>query len=337
MMIPDLLVHVQSIALLHRSREFLLQQKIVEFTETSKKKRDNFFDLDSVDESNEFPEKALSDITSVRYKPGKRSLLTKTNLLIRDHKSAPPQQLLYQHWNGRPRSVCSDQALWNNRRHRSSGMNLDVHKIAKWSQHTERGSGKNQLGYSTDERSFNTSLEVDEKSDSASDSLKYPRKQAEAKNSPEKVFHKSQLVDIDIGNKIKPSSQKTSDTDQTSHRNSGSPAYYSSYNRQHRGHNTFKYPEERKGSAKECSTNLASNHDGQELPEVPMLIEENTVDSDIKHLSRPSQRITEIAIDIENDVDVQLIFKTPADQDLLKESWSKTDYAPEDNEGVALP
>jgi len=305
-----------------------------------KRKRENFFDLDSVDEANELvpcPEKALSDITSVRYKPIKRSLLTKTNLLMRDHISSPSQRLLYKDKGGTPRSVCSDQVVWSSRRLRSSGLNLDVHKSTKTSGNTGRGSAVGPLGYSTDERSVNTSPEIHQKSDSESDSLKYPKKLAEAKDSLEEVFHKSQFVDRDIINKIKPYSQNTSDTDQTSHRNSGSPAFHSSCNKHHRGGNTFKYPNERKGASKWCTSSLVSNHDFRQSPQVPMLIYESTASNEIEVRSRPTQHISKIVNDKENEVDVALIFKTPVDENVLDEGWSKTDYAPGENEDVALP
>merc|ERR1719320_1933139 len=226
--------------------------------------------------------------------------------------------------NGGPPSVCSDQVGWNSRRPRSTGRSpLLVYKRARSSGYNETGSAKFAPGYSTDERSFITSLDLNEKSDSESDSLEFPRKQAEAKDSLKDESHKSQVVDII--NKVKPSSLNTSDTDQTSHRNSGSPAY-SSQNRPHRA-------EERKEASKRCSSTITSNHDFRQPTEVPMLIDENTVDNAVELLSRRSEHTLEVAeIEKENEVDVGLIFKTLEGEDVLSEDWSKTDHAPGNNE-----
>jgi len=284
-----------------------------------KKKREIFFDLDSVDEANEVAEKAFSDITSVRYKPTNRSLLTKANLSIRERMSAPSQGMLSQNawWNNaRPPSVCSDQAGWNSRRPRSTGRSLLVYKTARSSGYTETGSAKFAPGYSTDERSFNTSLDLNEKSDSGSDSLKYPRKQAEAKDSLKFEFHKNQMVDII--NRVKPSSLNTNETDQTSP--------YSSHNRLHRA-------EERKEASQRCNSNIASNHDFRQPHEVLMLIDDNTVGNAVSQRSE-----LEVAeIEKENEDDVGLIFKTLEGEDVLSEGWSKTDHVPGNNEHVALP
>jgi len=85
-----------------------------------KKTRDSFFDLDSVDEVNEFPVKAISDMSNNPTQPKR---LTKANLLVRDSKqdrSCLPRvrinnQKLRMN-NSRARSVCSDQEEWKTNR-----------------------------------------------------------------------------------------------------------------------------------------------------------------------------------------------------------------------------
>jgi len=199
-----------------------------------KKKREIFFDLDSVDEVNGCVEKAFSDITSIKFKSRRCSLLSEGDLSTPVNESAPSQLMLSLE-ESRPSSVRSAQVG------RSSSCNLEVWKTPMSSANTAMGSSKIAKKYSTDERSLNTSLEKYWKPESDSDSLNYERKQTAANDSLEAVFHENQLANRDAANKEVLSPQKTIDTDQTSHRSSNSPAC-SSHNRQYGGYNTFKYP-----------------------------------------------------------------------------------------------
>lgn len=301
-----------------------------------RKERQNFFDLDSVDEVNEVAEKALSDITSIRYKPKKRARLTRANLSIRDHQSTPSLRV-HRHnlrFNSqRPSSVCSDQPGWNDYQPRSRSSSRAGDKMPKSLGDARRDSDKSRLGYSTDERSFNT-LDPYEKSESDSDSLKFPRKKEEAKGfQSEEELKKCNVVDI--VNKPKPCSQYTSETDITSLRNNGSSAC-SSYDLQQR--DRFRSSEECKHAAKRCSRPFSMKHDFQQPPEVPMLIQTNNDDIEIELPSRRSQRIVlPDELNKENDIDVGLIFSTSGNEALLNKDWSQIDYTQKCNENVVLP
>merc|ERR1719285_49382 len=287
------------------------------------KKRENFFDLDSVDEVNECEGKAFSDITSLKYKPTRCSLLIEANLSTAASESVPSQRMFRQE-ERRPSSVHSAQVG------RSSSRNLEMYKTPMSSANTVMGFSKITKEYSTDERSINTSLEIYWKSEGESDSLKCPRRLTASNDSLKEVF----LGDRDVANKVMLSPQNTMDIDQTIHGNSDSPAC-SSHNRQQGGYNKHIYPEEKNGVSIRCSWTSASNHAFPQPAGVPLLIDENTLTSEIELLSRPTQRISDGLM--EDDNHVGLIFKALCDEDILGKGWSDTDLAPGENEHVTLP
>jgi len=217
-----------------------------------KKKRDSFFDLDAVDEANEFTGKVISDMTHNR---NQNKRLTKANLLVRDRKQdnycLPRVRIKNQNYRmniPRARSVCSDQEEWKTSRAISvcseqavylhpraaadTGKGSRQHTVsprgyctdefvsacdssvqtdyfmARPSAQKEKYSSKctiSQRGYSTDELSYYASIELAEKSESESDSLKFAGTWDEAGEPPsEETLVKSGAIDTHTEISISP-------------------------------------------------------------------------------------------------------------------------------------
>lgn len=277
------------------------------------KKRECFFDLDSVDEAHEDMEKAFSDVTSMRYIPNKQARLTKANLSKRDSKQNSHQgSMLRVHgqngrWNSRrPRSVCSYQAGRNSTRPRSICSDKVLYIREKSNAYVDEGSSIiSPRGYCIDERSLNASANFDEKSESESDSLKFPkfpRTRADATEQlDEGIDHKhqaikdtpEQILEVRMNSfckvkELKPISPNSNDTDKTSLGNCGSPEIFA-LDRQQRGVGSFNYTEGKKQTLKRDNSFFQLNHDSEQFPEVPMLIFDSSADNAIELQSRRSQ------------------------------------------------
>jgi len=313
------------------------------------KKRDCFFDLDSVDEVLEVAGKAFSDITSLRYQPKKPSRLTKANLSIRDNKQNSWTGSL-RHNGQKERFNSSNQAGWNSNCPRSVCSDQVVYTRKKSYENDEKCQYKfNNASrvYCRDDKSLNASSELDEKSENESDSLEFPKPRTETReslnegmfleregteDSPGKIVKLGAALFIKVS-KLKPSSPNTSDTDGTSLRNSGSPE--TCVRRQQRDDLSFN------AGRKERTLKRDNNHDEikhhfRQLPKVPMLIHESS-DSLIElHTHRSQQIVLNGKMCKRNDADEGVIFSSPKMEDIQLKSGPPV-YTKEHNNHVTLP
>jgi len=236
------------------------------------------------------------------------------------------------------RSVCSDQA---------ANMRLRGPRC------TEKGSGdyvKTLEGYSTDDISYNASVELSEKSDSESDSLKFIATQSEARKSLwESMFEECRSIDNQPkksvsgmtqflkSNKPKPNSPYITDTDSTSIR-SGVSLTLSPVDTYQRRNGSFEYPEPNEQRLKGESNYVDNIHDFQHTAKVPLLILGRATDEATELDGHQSQYITMTGQAIkENEAGEGLIFDTPGIVDAFINDCQKTEYAGSDISNVVLP
>jgi len=359
-----------------------------------KKKRDSFFDLDAVDEANEFTGKVMiSDMTCNRNKP---KSLTKANLQVRERKQGnyclPRVHVKNQNYRmnfPRAGSVCSDKEEWKTSRAISvcsdhavylhpraavyTGKGSRQHTVsprgyctdefvsacdssdqtdyfmARTSAQKDRYSSKctvSQREYFTDELSYNASIELAEKSESESDSLKFPRTCDEAREPPsEETLVQFRAIDTHTETsisprensffkvkKLKPSTPHIC-TDTISLRSSGSAA-----------NDVYKRGDCRSVCSKSSEQRLKRDKNSADMIVVfqhpledPMLSCAKTTDDEVE-LDEKSQH-TFLAGEINNKDEVEggLIFTTQDRGELFQRVFQDTEDAESNNKNVALP
>jgi len=235
------------------------------------------------------------------------------------------------------RSVCGDQPVYMGLRE---------------SRCTEKGSGdyvKTPEGYCTDEISYNASVELTDKSDSESDSLKFVVTQSEARKSLcESTFKECRSIDNQPkksasgmtqflnSNKPKPNSY-LSDTDSTSI-NSGGSLAVSPFDTYQRCNGSSDYPEPNEQRLKGESNSVDNINDFAHTAKVPLLILGGTTDEATELDGHQSQYITMTGQAIkENEAGEGLIFDTPGIVNTFINDCQKTEYLGSDISNVVLP
>lgn len=285
------------------------------------KKRDCYFDLDSVNDSHSLPEKALSDITlhTCKHNPYRPARLTKANLSIRDSKGIwkgnshqVPVQFHKEQFNPlMARSVCSDQPLY--RMTYQGGHRENIRSICS------RCSSREYLA---------NGRCISHKSDSVSDSLEYPRSR---KKESEPLKLQKDQVDLckegrSIGNKLKSNSPQTCETDRTSPFLSytsmpvGSQRCADEEKKHNDGYFFYSKTNDARGKGDLQPVDL--NFDFRKhIQAATVGFEKYTSDSLELH-TRPSEKV----VINENEDDGGLIFNTTLIEGTINKGWQEADY-----------
>jgi len=296
-----------------------LSSKHLRVYQSEKKWQECSFDLDSVNEADLLAEKALSDITYHAYwhNPSMGARLTEANLSMRDSKEV---------WKNSVNMVSLQKARWNDRKARSVCSDRVVHYGTYWCGDREEIFSQQCPRCSSREPISNESYA---KSDSESDSLKYPRTQTrDSESLSDEVLFMGRSTQV---NKQKAISPGTSETDRSSLPKScrSAPFGYRTYVRddKKRSDGHYIYPETNESRAKvEYSQFKIYKNVRQEGTIRPS----DQYIADAGELSaRPIERVT-------NTEEDGLIFNTLGVEDILYKDWPETDCKTRRSE-VTLP
>jgi len=346
-----------------------------------KKKRESFFDLDSVEDDCELMEETKTDIMSLSAKTNQPPTLEKIKTSMSDSQEGHLPGEITVNYCQNPRSsdtstVCSDQVECNNLKNTSVCSDREV-SLKKWASENrnkkptrdiacpqgifndkgpvylvrskqsvymrsrgarwpDSGSSDNVItprGYCTDE------IELTDKSDSESDSLKFVTIRSEARKSLSKNMLNESVSNDKKSQKSVPGmttflksnwpkmhSPHITDTDSTSIRSGWSPAN-SPYDTYQRRNGSIEYHEPTETTMTRERNSFDIIHDYQHATELPLLIlsktDNETAELDVRHSQYSTVTVHKIN---ENEGDEGLIFDTPGIVNTLIDDSQQTEY-----------